>query len=635
MPRKLFLLFLLLVAIVSAETVKIDENTKIINAVSAVKAYKDEGGGLTVDDFLTDNQATKVKQSNDSLLGISSGVSWFCLDVENVSDKQLSWLFSIPRVNGVGMVYYVRPNGTVEMKSMDELYVFLNHPTIAYGVKSEPGEKGRIVFRLSFSDGGFVYPQFDIYSEEVFHKNIFKHTMFKSITFGAVSVLFLYNLFLLFAFRNQVYVWYSVYMFGVVVFILANSGIGYEFVWHGSGITSKNVYTASYPLMFAAALQFTRVFLRTKERFVIIDKILLAFAALFVALLFFALLGYREGVAKIFMLSSFAMSLLPFVGAYFWRAGYKEARFYTLAWSVWAVCMIPLMMLFAGAEIRYESVAMSTRFALVCEAVLLSFALADQIKILRAQRDEAVAKCESQKEMLDIQSRLAQMGEMIAAIGHQWKQPINLIMLYIQDIQYMAKQCSATCSKEICDELEKLRDIVLNMSSTLDDFKNFFSPSKSKKIFSPIATIRNVLGMVGKQYEHENIAIQIEGDESVRLFGRENELKQVVVNIFNNARDVFIQKGMGNRQILVTISRADAHVHIDITDNAGGIPSDVIDKIFDQYYTTKGALGTGIGLHICKRIVESGFGGEIVAKNSGEGACFCLILPAANDEIGV
>jgi len=166
-----------------------------------------------------------------------------------------------------------------------------------------------------------------------------------------------------------------------------------------------------------------------------------------------------------------------------------------------------------------------------------------------------------------------------------------------------------------------------HISSTIDDFKNFFSPSKRKTLFSPISMVHNILSMVGKQYEYLNISFDIEGDAKLTVFGCENELKQAALNLFNNAKDAFCSNEIKNRKIEVKAQKDGDNVLLTIKDNAGGIPKDVICKIFDNYFTTKGEEGTGIGLYICKKIIEESFGGRINVYNGENGAIFCIMLP--------
>jgi signal transduction histidine kinase len=283
--------------------------------------------------------------------------------------------------------------------------------------------------------------------------------MLKSLTLGAILVLFFYNFFLFISLKSKMYAWYSENMFTAVLFLLVNNGMGHEFIWRECSFMSKSSLGIVYPLLFAAAFQFTRVFLHTKERFPRIDKFLTVLIFFLLSLMLLIFTSFRANIGRLIVSLMFIMALVPLLGIYVWRSGYKEARFYTFAWSIWTIGVIPSLFMFFGANMGYEVIATSVRVAMVGEGILLSFALADQINIIRSQRDEAEAKYESQIEALEIQSRLAQMGEMIAAIGHQWKQPINLIMIYIQEVQYIAKQCGNDTAKQIDTEMVGVKDI--------------------------------------------------------------------------------------------------------------------------------------------------------------------------------
>ncbi|HRF56279.1 MAG TPA: HAMP domain-containing sensor histidine kinase, partial [Campylobacterales bacterium] len=368
-------------------------------------------------------------------------------------------------------------------------------------------------------------------------------------------------------------------------------------------------------------------FLKTKERFIRINKTLNIFLILFLTLPFLFTFGFRANAAKVFSLLSLVMFLLPVLGFYAWRLGYKEARFYTIAWSVWAAGMTAPILVIFGVDIAHDTATMSARLGLIFEATLLSFAISDQINILRNERNDAVNKYKSQRVMMEINSRQAQMGEMISAISHQWKQPLNLITITVQNISMTLDECDNQAPKEVYENIDSIKQVVGHMSSTIDDFKNFFSPSKRKTLFSPISMVHNILSMVGKQYEYLNISFDIEGDAKLTVFGRENELKQAALNLFNNAKDAFCSNEIKNRKIEVKAQKDGDNVLLTIKDNAGGIPKDVIGKIFDNYFTTKGEEGTGIGLYICKKIIEESFGGRINVYNGENGAIFCIMLP--------
>jgi|GEM_PF-1714593 len=631
MLERFFFFVLFLSSLSFANSIEINEKLTEININNSVRVYKDSSGTLETKDIINAKALGIQEEKLNPISSMYAGVYWFCIDIENSSDKRIEWVFSIPKANAPGTIYFINQDGKEEKVTLSDSHVFLNYPAIAYTVTSQPKEKSILILKLSFKDGYFVFPQFDIVAKELFSKQTIINTMAKSMAFGAIAILFAYNLFLFFSFKTKAYGWYCLYMLLVALLFLGNSGIGYQFLWEESAFISKNIFAITYPLMFAAALQFSKEFLKTKERFLFLNKLLNIFSILFIVLLFVFILGFKIDAIKIFSISSLVMSLLPFLGLYTWQKGYKEARFYTFAWSAWAIGMTPLMLLMLGVDIQLETVVSSARIGIILESILLSFALADQINILRNQKDEAVAKYESQRALLEINSRQAQMGEMISAIIHQSKQPLNLLMLMLKEIQMIAAEYNNKIPKEINAVISNMEPVVMGMSSTMDDFKNFFSPSKNKTIFSPALTIQSILSMFGKQYEYDNIVFEVNESDKLVVIGKENELKQVLLNLFNNAKDAFCTNNIKDRKIEVTIKKEDASVVMLIKDNAGGIADNILNKVFEQHYTTKGDNGSGIGLYICKKIIEESFSGKINVKNTGNGVVFSIELPAANE----
>ncbi len=220
---------------------------------------------------------------------------------------------------------------------------------------------------------------------------------------------------------------------------------------------------------------------------------------------------------------------------------------------------------------------------------------------------------EKDKVMLN-QSRYALMGEMIDAIGHQWKQPLNVINLItimldencdIKNFDYT--YCKET-SKKIFFQIEHL-------SQTLDEFRGFFRVNKVKTIFSVENVINSVLLLVKDEYAKERIDIKVKG-EDLTMDGFANELKHVFLNIINNAKDAFIERNIKEREIEFEISKIKNNIVIYIRDNADGIGNEeVFSHIFDLNFTTKKGKGSGLGLHLAKIIIDN-MQGEISAKNS-------------------
>ncbi|WP_321315539.1 HAMP domain-containing sensor histidine kinase [Halarcobacter sp.] len=228
------------------------------------------------------------------------------------------------------------------------------------------------------------------------------------------------------------------------------------------------------------------------------------------------------------------------------------------------------------------------------------------------------------KEMLLLeQSRMAAMGEMISMIAHQWRQPLSSIAAATSNLKFRVNL--EKYEKDVFNK--KLTDIdkYLNyMSTTIDDFRNFFKTKKEKEAVSLDEVIENSLEMIEKAFENNNIKIINNKKNLPKVYIFKNELLQVILNIFNNSKDAFKeQKIKSNAHVTVDYKDEEYYQIIEISDNAGGIREEIIDKIFDPYFSTKDKKnGTGIGLYMCKIILEKHCDGQITANNIPNGACF-------------
>ncbi len=249
-----------------------------------------------------------------------------------------------------------------------------------------------------------------------------------------------------------------------------------------------------------------------------------------------------------------------------------------------------------------------------------------QDKVVKAEKER-----QKQQQLMEIQARQAQMGEMIGSIAHQWKQPLNLLSISAYDIAEIYK--AGEMSSESMDSyLQNLQNTIRYMSSTIDDFRNFFQPTSTNLPFSPARAIDQILRMIGKIYSLQNIDIRISSQSDLEVLGIQNEFQQVVVNLLNNAKDAFIEKGIEKRRVDISITKENGTVHIDISDNAGGIPDTILDRIFDSYFTTKDAnTGTGLGLYMSKQIIEEKMHGKLRVSNTDVGVCFTIVLPTSDE----
>lgn len=237
-------------------------------------------------------------------------------------------------------------------------------------------------------------------------------------------------------------------------------------------------------------------------------------------------------------------------------------------------------------------------------------------------------------EIMSNQAKRIELGNMIGAIVHQWKQPISIISLIIQETQYMVGNTdNIPIKNELLENLKHLLDNIKFMNDTSNDFTNFFKPSKNKESFHACDAFSEIYNMFKKSYINSNISFYIEPHEHISIYGYKNEMKQVALNLLNNSRDAFLSnENNKNKWIKVSIANQDDYAVITVSDNAGGIPQSLLpDKLFEVFESTKEDKGTGIGLNICKVIIESRFNGNLTAENSGEGAVFTIKIKLSDE----
>ncbi|MDX9795555.1 MAG: ABC transporter substrate binding protein [Arcobacteraceae bacterium] len=239
-----------------------------------------------------------------------------------------------------------------------------------------------------------------------------------------------------------------------------------------------------------------------------------------------------------------------------------------------------------------------------------------------------------EKQFLIQQSKLAEMGDMVAAIAHQWNEPLVELSAQVQDIA-------------LSFQLEELKKIQMEtfvkdsmvqiqyMSKTLSDFRNFLKPSTKKALFSIEKCLNEIFEIVGKQIFYSNINVTVEyvnQNEDLLIYGYENEFKQVLLNIINNAKNKILEKNLDlneKKNIGIKIFSTNKYNVIEISDDAGAIPLDIIGNIFDPYFTTK-KDGTGFGLYMAKVIIEDKMQGKIRVRNDKNSVVFIIKMPNTN-----
>ena len=240
---------------------------------------------------------------------------------------------------------------------------------------------------------------------------------------------------------------------------------------------------------------------------------------------------------------------------------------------------------------------------------------------------EEVALNRNKDKMMLYQGRLAQMGEMISMIAHQWRQPLNNLSILMQTLvlQYRRGKLDDARVERFRSQSERM---IRQMSETIDDFRNFFKPEKEKKHFVVNDAIEQVRSIMEPILRKESITLTIDAPETVTLYGYPNEFGQALLNLVSNAKDALLERNPAKKEIRLSLTRTDNAIQVTVEDSAGGIPIEILDKIFEPYFSTKvDKNGTGLGLYISKLIIEDHMGGALTAGNTTEGAQFTILFP--------
>ncbi len=254
---------------------------------------------------------------------------------------------------------------------------------------------------------------------------------------------------------------------------------------------------------------------------------------------------------------------------------------------------------------------------------------------LERKVEEEIAKRKEAQDFMLQQSKLAEMGEMINMIAHQWRQPLGAIGSAMIAIDFTMQ--SAQYNLEDKNEQDKLFSFIKNkhkrvnesiefLSNTIDDFRNFYKKDRDKELINLTVPITKTLNIIQTSINN-NIEISTNFQITDEVYMYKNELMQVILNILKNSEENFMIKNITSPKINISTKKENDNYIISIDDNGGGINSDIINNIFDPYFSTKHEKnGTGLGLYMSKMIIENHHNGKLIVKNTPYGVCFDIVL---------
>ncbi len=252
-------------------------------------------------------------------------------------------------------------------------------------------------------------------------------------------------------------------------------------------------------------------------------------------------------------------------------------------------------------------------------------------KKLEDRVKKEVRKSRKKDQIIIQKSRLIAMGEMISMIAHQWRQPLSAITAITGSVRF--KNALAEDSNEVLDEkMIRIETLAQELSTIIDDFRYLYKSSDTYKPTNINTTVGKSIDLVKDLFKADQIQIiKNFEDDGIQAIISERGFIQVILNLLSNSRDAIIERGVTNPKIIIDIIKDAHNIYITVEDNAGGIPKDIIDQVFDPYFSTKGENGTGIGLHLAYTVITENFNGMLSVENTELGAKFIIRLPLENN----
>ncbi|MEA3383162.1 MAG: ATP-binding protein [Campylobacterota bacterium] len=288
------------------------------------------------------------------------------------------------------------------------------------------------------------------------------------------------------------------------------------------------------------------------------------------------------------------------------------------------------------AKGNYKGKLLKTNYIELKNLIITFSFMQKQIKQRELKIKDEIVKNQQKDKLLFEQSKMASMGEMIGNIAHQWRQPLSVISTAASGIK-LEKEYNMLTDENLINHIDSIMNSTTHLSQTIDDFRNFFKSSKNKEIFHIKDIILKNISLLESTFKSNHITVSHKGNSDIQIYSYQNEFIQATLNIINNSKDILKEKNQDEEKfIFIEYTYDTESVKLTIKDNGGGIPLNIIDKIFEPYFTTKHkSQGTGIGLYMTRQIIVDHMNGYIGVENCNynyngklyDGAMFTIKLP--------
>ena len=460
---------------------------------------------------------------------------------------------------------------------------------------------------------------FRIFDNKSSMQSLTNKTFFSNIIIAILLSLAAYNIMFFFFNKQREFLYYALYLTNASFGLMYMYGSVFNnFHLYGELTHYFNITMISVPfflVLFLKALFDVKEINQTLNKF-LTSIIYITYANILIALLYD--LPLAVDIAKLTFIYSF---ILVFNFSYcLYKSNHDMKHIFFAAYLTYTVGMlVTILALNNGIDLNFFTLHASG-LGLVIEAILFSYLINNHIKLLENEINK-------QKEIIISKNKKAQLGEMITAITHQWKQPISAIGSITTLLDFRLKNNTILDKEELKEKVAQINSNILFLSETIDDFKDFFNP----RITLVKHNLEEIINRAVSLFEDDTLTKEITIKQDLNFVNElevhKHELLHILLNIIQNSKEAFKDSKEEIKLIKIIGYNVNNKTYIDIIDNAGGISQDTLPHIFNEYYTTKEKKsGSGLGLYLSKFILEDHLKGSIEVKNIDGGAMFRIIL---------
>jgi len=621
----------------------------VVSPANDAISYVEDVSGETDFEDIKSQQFTPYLKERSVNFGFTKSVYWFKIDLRNLSaaDDTRWWVkIDYPLLEYID-IYLLKPDGTLikhEKTGTSQPFSFRDigsHYFISdLPLKNIPDS----TLYLRVKTQSSMQLPLSVFSSETLMEELEQNNFFVGIYYGIFFIVLLYNIVLYIYTRDRNYMRYILFLLSFILWQLSFDGLGIKYIWGDTLWFIEHGSSMFIALTSFCALYFSRHFLNTPLYAPKVDSLIVLMMLISIVMVAASLyFPYSTVIPFNASLASVLPLLLLIAGLSVMRHEYRAARFYVAGWSSFLIATIIFTLNKFDLIPSFYGINNVQQVGSAIEMIFLSLALADRVYLLQREYIEklnrlnvtlrekvecALNEARLKDRLFVQQSRLAAMGEMIEQIAHQWRQPLNTLALINQDmyVKHKLGKCDVQCFEEAHESIDTHLQY---LSKTIDDFRNFYKTDKSKSLEDVGILAAEALKLSDVFLKYAKIKTRLDISTTRQVNIAKNEMIQVLMNLIKNAHDAIVEKKISDGNITIRVdAEAETGIRISVEDNAGGIAPEIINKIFDIYFTTKDTEhGSGLGLHMSKYIIEESFGGKIWVENINNGARFVIVLP--------